>query len=61
MTFHTEQAIRAICEGLEIMRLRESHTSSTTPSGLLNGHRFDVVVRKPSHPLAAALSSNLGG
>ncbi|MBK3510973.1 hypothetical protein [Pseudomonas sp. MF6747] len=56
MTFHTEQAIRAMCKGLEIIRLRESHTSSTTPSGLLNGHRFDVIVRKPSHPLAAALS-----
>lgn len=48
MTFHTEQAIRQMCECLEVVLLRETQTSSQTPSGLLNWHRFDVIVRKPA-------------
>lgn len=51
MTFHTEQAIRDLCEGLEIALLRETQTSTQAPSGPLNWHRFDVIASKPSQGL----------
>lgn len=47
LSFHTEPRIRQLCEGLDIILLRESETPSHTPSGHLNWHRFDVIARKP--------------
>ncbi len=50
LTFHTEQQIREMCEGLEIMLLRETHTSTAAQPAPLNWHRFDLIARRPSHP-----------
>lgn len=49
LTFHTEHEIRSMCEGLDVLRLRESESSIDGDAGSLNWHRFDLIARKPFH------------
>jgi len=49
LSFHTEQEIRRMCDGMEISLLRETESSIDGSSGQLNWHRFDLIVNKPIH------------
>lgn len=46
LTFHCEQEILTMCEGLDVALLRETETVRDTTSGSVNWHRFDLILRR---------------
>ncbi|MCT9012858.1 class I SAM-dependent methyltransferase [Cupriavidus gilardii] len=47
LTFHTEQEIRSLCHGLDVLLLRESESQMGEDSDSINWHRFDLIARRP--------------
>ena len=47
LTFHSEQDIHRMCEGLVVTLLRETQAITQTSTGPVNWHRFDLIVQKP--------------
>ena len=50
MSFHSEEDVRRLADGLEMLLLHEAESSMIIDSGSVNWHRIDVILRKPSLP-----------
>ncbi len=47
LSFHTEHEIRSMCDGLDVLLLRESESQMEGDSASINWHRFDLIARRP--------------
>ena len=48
MTFHKQEDVEALLDGLEILTLRESENDSEAFSGPKHWHTYDILARQPS-------------
>lgn len=46
MSFHSKEDVQRLCDGLEMLLLRESESPMVVASESVNWHRIDVIVRK---------------